>query len=332
MALEPFARDSAALQTVAAESVKHGLGAVVLDGLVRANVPLAKAAAETLRLDVMTMVGTTVKVKRLLGRANEALRARGVRPVLLKGIGLGARLYGDPLRRPTSDVDLLVAPEEMAASRAALEPLGLGPKAESDDYYPRAWRHHEAFEGPSGLVELHFRLMANWGATWDAGRVLARAVPARLGELEVRYLCPEDELVYLALHAANHMLSRLGWLFDVKLFVRAYPHLDWSRVVAVAREARLPSPAFYALDAANRLVDAQVPAWVLSALAPAPLLVTAAREVFSEDHLLTAYLDHHKGVWAAAKVLLADQPARVALFAAQRLVWNARAQVSGYFE
>lgn len=269
-------------------------------------------------------MGGVLKVKRLLSRTNAALRERGIRPVLLKGYGLGARLYGDPLLRPTSDVDLLVAPDEMDASRQVLTSLGLRPKPESDDYYPPAYRHHEAFEGPGGLVELHFRLMANWGATWEGKTVLPRAVSAELEGQPVRYLSPEDELVYLALHAANHMLGRLGWLFDLKLFIRAYPTLDWSRVVAIARETGMPSPSFYALDAAHRLVGAQVPAWVLDALSPPRLAVVAARAVFSERSVLEAALAEHKVAWAAAKVLLADTPANVFVFAARRLVWNAR--------
>ncbi|MHB8879844.1 MAG: nucleotidyltransferase family protein [Myxococcaceae bacterium] len=116
--------------------------------------------------------------------------------------------------------------------------------------------------GPPGMVEVHFRLMANWGAS---------GVSSTLEGRSVRYLCPEDELVYLALHVANHMLGRLGWLYDLKLLVLAYPSLDWSRVVETAREARMPGPAFYALDASRRLLGAGIPEAVLEELAPSRL-------------------------------------------------------------
>ena len=166
--------------------------------------------------------------------------------------------------------------------------------------------------------------MANWGATWEATRVLGRASSSSLEGMAVRYLCPEDELVYLARHAANHMLGRVGWLYDLKLHLRAHPTLDWQRVVAVAKEAGMPGPAFYALDAARRLVAAEVPPAALDALAPSRVAVTAARRLFSEEHLVAGYLADHKPLWAAAKVLLADRPSQVVLFAARRLVWNAR--------
>ena len=303
---------------------RHGLAGLLDHWLSAAQKTLPALASENLRRQVHATMAGGMRLRRLLSRANEALRMKGVGPVLLKGYGLGVRLYPAPLLRPSSDVDLLVAPDEMEAARAALLSLGLSPKQDSDDYYPPAYRHHEAFAGSPGMVELHFRLMANWGSAWDGAGVLSRAISTSLEGLKVRYLCPEDEFVYLALHAANHMLGRLGWLYDLKLHILANPSLDWDRVVETAHEARMPAPAFYAMDASVRMVGAAVPETVLQALAPSRIAVAAARLLFSEQHLVESYLDNHKGVWAAAKVLLADSPPSVVLFAARRLVWHGR--------
>lgn len=318
------ALDGADGETLVRDAARHGLAGALRHALDEAGAALPKPAGDALALQVLAGAAAAMKVKRLLFSSLDALEAKGVRPVLLKGVGLGARLYPGPFLRPTSDVDLLVAARELPAARAALRGLGLSPKADSDDFYPEAYRHHEAFAGPQGLVEVHFRLMANWGEVWDSAALLERAVAGRLDGRAVRYLCPEDELVYLALHAANHLLGRVGWLYDLKLFVLAYPALDWARVVATAKEARLSGPAFYALDAAHRRVGAAVSGRALDELAPSLLRVAAARRLFSEERLLDGFLTEHKAVWAAAKLLLANRPPRVALFALRRLVWNAR--------
>lgn len=309
-------------------AVRHGVGGALVDRLSTLPLGFPPGPLDALRRQVMASAAVTLKVKRLLVRTMTAFREHGVRAVLLKGYGLGARLYRTPFLRPTSDVDVLVAPRDMDGARTALRGLGLSPKVDSDDYYPPAYRHHEAFAGAGGLVELHHRLMSNWGATWEADEVLSRAVPAELDGLKVHYLAPEDELVYLALHAVNHMLSRLGWVYDLKLYVRAYPNLDWDRVIDLARRTQMPSPTFFAFDAAEGHLRAGFPQWVLRRLAPTRVTVSASRWVFSAEHLVDGYLDRHKLAWAATKVLLADDPRAVARFAVRRLAWNAQRGLS----
>jgi hypothetical protein len=41
---------------------------------------------------------------------------------------------------------------------------------------------------------------------------------------------PEDEFIYLAVHAAGHSFIRLVWLYDLKLLIRKHPALDWDQV------------------------------------------------------------------------------------------------------
>ncbi len=317
--------DSGAADELVRDATRHGLAGLLRHQVAEAGLSLPPEAARSLGVQAMAWEVAAVKVKTLLFRALKALEARGVRPVLLKGYGLAARVYPRPLLRATSDVDLLVAPSELEEARLAMLSLGLSPEPDADEYYPPQYRHHLAFGSRAGLVEVHFRPMANWGLPWDGDLLLARARRGTLDGREVRFLCPEDELVYLALHAAAHMLTRVGWLYDLKLLVNAHPALEWKRVVSVARdEARLPAATFYAFDAARRAVGAAFPEDVMAALAPPRVAVAAARRVFSDQHLVDGYLTGHKKVWAAAKLVLADSPARVGLFALRRLVWNAR--------
>src|SRR3954463_13466769 len=89
-------------------------------------------------------------------QAVKALRAEGVRPLLLKGPAVARWLYAEnPRRRPYVDVDLLVAPDERAAAERALAALGY-------DRPARTWRAEEpphamewARPSDGAVVDLH---------------------------------------------------------------------------------------------------------------------------------------------------------------------------------
>jgi len=69
----------------------------------------------------------------------------GIRSTPLKGSLLGEAIYGDPGRRLSSDIDLLVAPEQLHAAVEVVRGLGYGAPTDHVD--------------PSGLPQLHFLLV-----------------------------------------------------------------------------------------------------------------------------------------------------------------------------
>jgi hypothetical protein len=167
-------------------------------------------------------------------------------------------------------------------------------------------------------VELHFRALVGYGQAVEGDALLARAEESELEGRRVRYLRAEDELVYLALHASNHLLQRLSWLLDLKLLVLARPGLSWPVVVEVARSSGLPHLAWYALEAARRLLGASVPPEVLGALAPPRWQRLLASRFFSEERLLGTALVEHKAEWIAAKLLLAPRAGPMVRYALWR--------------
>lgn len=305
-----------ALPSLIASARRHGLAAFVEHAADRAGWELPPAERMALRRESLASAARGLRVKMLLLRALDALAAEGIVPVLLKGYGLALRLYPDPLLRATTDVDLLVAREEVEAASRALSGLGLARLPEKGAH---ADAHHREFTGAEGLVELHFRALAGYGLALEADALLARAEEAGLEGRRLRYLRPEDELVYLSLHASNHLLQRLAWLFDLKLLVLAHPALDWARVVEVARGTAFPHLAWYALEAARRWMGAPVPDAALAALAPPLWQRALSARLFSAERLLNARLAHHKPEWVAAKLLLAPRLLPMVRYAARRL-------------
>jgi hypothetical protein len=75
-------------------------------------------------------------------------------------------------------------------------------------------------------------------------------------------LAPEDELLYLSIHAAGHRFVRLSWLCDIQLLLRRHPELDWTLATARAREFKVLSPFLFTCDTLQRRLGVSVPHFV----------------------------------------------------------------------
>ncbi len=288
-----------------AKCARHGLSGLAEYELRQAGLTLRQPAAIALRRGAMSTAVVGIKVKKLLFQCLEALARDGIVPVLLKGYGLALRCYPDPLYRPMTDVDLLVARDELHPAEAALAQIGLK-KNEQLEAFQLEHHHHLNFYGTLGSVELHFRAISGFGGAIDAQHLLERAVEDSLEGRRVRYLRPEDELVYLATHATQHLFKGVAWLYDLKLFIRRYPALDWQSAISVARESGMQTPVYFALQTAQNALGAEVPGWVLERLRPASWQVLLGRFVFSKGHLVDRSFAELRYSWMVAPFLASD--------------------------
>jgi hypothetical protein len=153
-----------------------------------------------------------------LHRLLASFRAAGVAAAKFKGPAPSARAYGDPGLRECSDLDLLVAPEDLGAAGEILRAAGYLPRHR---FRPRAGALFRAVDGDypwrhaahGGLVDVHCRVASlRFGVDLSTHALLGRAIPARLGGTTVPTLSDEDHLLVLALHGAKHRWARVEWL------------------------------------------------------------------------------------------------------------------------
>ena len=177
----------------------------------------------------------------------------------LKGPLLGERLYGDISLRPTSDVDVLLPERDVVrlVDRLAREGADV-PEPHVHAFYAKH-HHHLNVTWTHVLVELHFRATSSFGVFTPAEALLARASVGRIGSgggaaaVAARVLDPNDELIYLATHAAAHYCAHDILLLDLKLFERRHSlALDWQVVEQRARALRLERAVGVAIVAAER--------------------------------------------------------------------------------
>jgi len=180
-------------------------------------------------------------------RAIATLADAGVRALALKGPLMGEAIYGDPGRRPSSDIDLLVSPEQLPAAVEVLRGMGYGA--------PTA----HVYDG--GLPLLHFALVheqgqlppleIHWRIHWYEGSFACeRLLPPAADPLGSWRPAAADELAALLLFYARdgfvglRLACDLGAWWDVygaqlapgalDELLRAYP--AFARVIPVAVE------------------------------------------------------------------------------------------------
>lgn len=198
----------------------HGVSGVVEDALEAAGVDPPSDVARTIaarrlarELDHEAHLG-------MLRRIDAALARAGLVAVVLKGPLFAERFYPRPSARATSDIDLLVDERLLDVVAAKLEEVGYRRSTAPEEERFRREHHHLHLEHEGALpLELHFLAYRGFGRRMPSEELVARGVSAPGGYGALRVLSVEDELAYLAVHAAAHRFVRLGWLFDLKLLL-----------------------------------------------------------------------------------------------------------------
>lgn len=145
-------------------------------------------------------------------RASAMLAKAGIRTAQLKGPALGEALYGDPSRRFSSDIDLLVPVEQLDEAVAVVRQLGYGPPGDplGDDGLPQLHLALEHERGELPPIELHWRIH-RYEREFARERLLPETVDAAGGWRPE----PAAELASLLLYYARDGLIDLRYPADL---------------------------------------------------------------------------------------------------------------------
>jgi len=183
--------------------------------------------------DALTdMVSRQVKVQvNLLQLQEGALRLiqnENIPCVVLKGLSLAERLYGNIALRPSSDVDILVSEKNRTPCLAAFLGNGFVETRAIPGHFHTTLKHPDFL----GVIELHHGL---------GDRVFPFDVDGMLARTRNNILDATDELLYLAYHAGrNYFVFRLVLLVDLFLAVRKWQEqIAWDTLLDRAKEARV---------------------------------------------------------------------------------------------
>lgn len=257
----------------------HGLFPLVhrnLTNLPRAaaTIPpeITAALARSFRENAIRMTGLGGEIVRLTGLLAEA----EVRALPLKGPVAALRIFGDVSLRKSSDIDLLVAPENLLRavrilSGAGYETAGY-PGVCTPEQLRRIVRHGHHFpplcNAARGIyVELHWKvssLLADSALDFDDLWKEADIVDWRGHSL--RFLAPEAALLTMAVHGAHHGWAQLRWLGDIAALLAAREPLDGEKILGEAQKLGVTNIVLQALILADLFFGVPLPAWAEGAV------------------------------------------------------------------
>jgi hypothetical protein len=159
----------------------------------------------------------------LLADIQRALHAADVPMVVLKGMPLSSRLYGDPFVRPSDDIDLFVPAKHRDAARRALEGDGwrsVAGRGPWDELFGRD-------DGKRAHLEVHSDMASEYLGHLRLPAPTAR--PYAVEGIEVQAYMGDSEPGYLSAHLAGHHFPPLLWAIDI--------HTLWEGLTTSEREA-----------------------------------------------------------------------------------------------
>ncbi len=154
-----------------------------------------------------------------------AFSRKNIPVLVLKGPALGRIVYENPALRPSSDLDLLVKPNDVIEIRSLL--INLGYKLQNkcfetfqysqcEEVYNRG-KHYRS-------VEIHWALCTNLKGLHekDLSPFFSRALSVSTETTEFWTLDPVDSLIQVALHALEHhpFDMRINWCMDVSFLIQ----------------------------------------------------------------------------------------------------------------
>ena len=185
--------------------------------------------------DAAYTTAVALALDQLAAQVVRALRVWQVDAILLKGPVLADWLYADGSPRGYGDVDLLVAPQDVAAAREARLECGLPPGEELIDIVDEI-----------GGVGVH--PAAAWEILWEASE------SATLAGETIRVLAPPARALHVALHVAWHGPETIKPLEDLSRALARANDATWeaARDLAVRLNAVSALSAGLAADPAGQ--------------------------------------------------------------------------------
>src|SRR5258708_1061759 len=190
----------------------------------------------------------------------------GIAAIPYKGPVLAATVYGNLALREFIDLDILVPKSRVREARDLLVARGYQPgsilatdrqeAAFLDSGHELVHRHPTKQSG----VELQWALLPRYMTIPIALEQLRRSlVPITIGKATVPGFPPEDLLLILCVHGANHCWQRLDWICGVSEVIRRHREIDWPRMVEQADALGCRRILFLGLFLAASLLKSAVP-------------------------------------------------------------------------
>ena len=294
-----------------------------------------------LRKTLMANLKQQAVFKKIAG----ACEAQGIDFMLVKGLWLTETIYRDLTARRSSDIDLILKPEDMPRFTAMVAGMGFDIPPGATDIRDIALGTKEyAITEPKtgayidvhwGLVDSSEQLAVGEETFW------ALAEENMIAGRCCRSLCLEDQLLYLAFHAAIlHRFIYVGprAFVDIAQMIRTpYRAMDWEFLVRRADELGWSRSVWLVLDLASTHFSATVPPEVLKRLEPSDVVTghTKSLDTIKQAALFNVWENQNsKDSWALTfwMRILSHKSGSKRIAFVFRSLFPSRTYLQGYFK
>lgn len=183
------------------------------------GIALDEESRRVLRARSVTAAAESTSIVHRAAVALQRLADGGVAAAAFKGVGVIGNLYGSAGQRMVSDIDLLVARDQIERACAILKELGFAPATEDlADYvdFLRARPAEGALAGQYALVladasqmeiDLHFRLGTHVFPALEVAAIVARSEVREIFRLPIRVVAPMDAIVLTVHHVLRNQFA-----------------------------------------------------------------------------------------------------------------------------
>lgn len=241
-------------------------------------------------------------------RIQDFFTDEGVRIIPLKGIALIQGPYSNIGERFITDIDVLVRAKDALRAIALLNAEGYSnPPLHFDAAKPYSDFYNSLLlDKPSAIpycIHLHWHLLNSvlpfFMFNIDMEKIWQEAKIKMYDGRDILMMNPEQEIVYLAIHAAKHAYEQVGLLKDIqKITVYYQDKLDWQEVIETARNWNAALPLYNLLLLTSKRLEVIFPEYIWGALKPKKLTRANQRMIsrilegrFSGNNFLYVCLD-----------------------------------------
>jgi hypothetical protein len=147
----------------------------------------------------------------------------GIDFVPFKGTVLSQQVYETPALRPMLDIDLLVAPKDVAKAKDILLNIGASSMYEIESKHTMGlWRHIPPLIYRGIPIEIHQQLFLSYEESYiHTNEIIQKITQETIYDMPCQVLSPEHHLFYLIYHLHKHVTKdyiRLIWFLDIRLY------------------------------------------------------------------------------------------------------------------
>ena len=220
----------------------HGVQALAYTTLHRhVNACIPEGVRKTLKEWTFQISARSLQHGAELIRLIKLFGARGIDLIPLKGVALSLQLYGEPGTRNSSDLDILIKPDDIDQVHLLLEAEGYQcglhgtPLTAKQKGHIRTNLYH--LEYRHAAKELTLELHWNLGALWLPGHVeklWSNVTHMAWMDTRITTLGDDALLLFLCDHGARHRYFSLKWLSDVVRLLSCERPQGWTGLIELA--------------------------------------------------------------------------------------------------